>query len=40
MAKNPWLVFLAKYRKSNPGKSMKDCMKEAGKLWKKKKSSK
>jgi hypothetical protein len=27
--KNPWLVFLAKYRKMNPGLSYKEAMKEA-----------
>ena len=34
MAKNAWLDFLAKYRKQHPGKSMKQCMKDAAKAWK------
>ena len=34
MAKNAWLEYLAKYRKQHPGKSMKQCMKDAAKAWK------
>ena len=32
---NPWMTHLAKVRKSNPGKSLKVCMKIASKSYKK-----
>ena len=34
MAKNPWITFLASYRKSNPGKSMKQAMRDGAKIYK------
>lgn len=40
MAKNAWIDFLAKYRKQHPGKSMKQCMKDAAKVWKSQKGGK
>ena len=36
MAKNPWITFLASYRKSNPGLSMKQAMKQGAKAYKSK----
>lgn len=33
---NPWMIHLAKVRKSNPGKSLKQCMMIAKKSYKKK----
>jgi putative hemolysin len=33
MAKNVWIEFLAKYRKANPGVSMKMAMKNAAKEY-------
>ncbi len=32
---NAWMAHLKKVREENPGKSMKDCMKLAGKTYKK-----
>ena len=39
MAKNPWITFLAGYRKSHPEKSMKQAMKDGAKEYKSKKGS-
>ena len=36
MAKNPWITFLASYRKSNPGLSMKQAMKQGARAYKSK----
>ena len=36
MAKNPWISFLASYRKSNPGLSMKQAMKQGARAYKSK----
>ena len=37
MAKtNPWIQFLAKYRKANPGLSMKQAMKQGARAYKSK----
>ena len=37
MAKtNAWIQFLAKYRKANPGKSMKQAMRDGAKQYKSK----
>ena len=33
--KTKWQEHLAEYRKKNPGKSLKECMKEASKTYKK-----
>ena len=33
-SKNPWITFLASYRKSNPGKSMKQAMRDGAKAYK------
>jgi hypothetical protein len=40
MAKNPWIDFLSKYRKSHPKLSMKDCMKKAATEYRKQKGKK
>jgi hypothetical protein len=32
-SKNPWITFLASYRKSNPGKSMKQAMRDGAKAY-------
>ena len=38
MAKSAWMTFLAAYRKKNPGKTLKECMKGASAQYKKKSS--
>ena len=37
MAGNPWISFLAKFRKSNPKLSMKEAMRKGALAWKKQK---
>jgi len=39
MAKNPWIDFLVKWRKSHPKQSMKQAMKAAAQSYKKKKKT-